>query len=555
MPGALQTDPLLDRLRQATLGEYDVACELGRGGMAAVYLAHDLALDRKVAIKVMLPDLLGGTEMVERFKREAKTAGSLSHPHIIPIYAVRDVDEMLFFVMKYVEGRSLDSVIVELGPLPLPMVQTILSQVAGALAHAHRRGVVHRDIKPANVMIDEEGFAVVTDFGIAKVQDASSLTSTGAAIGTPYYMSPEQGSGKPITGASDQYSLGIMAYEMLTGKTPFDAPSMMAVMSGHFFADPDPVRSRRPDCPEALESVVHCMLAKDPKDRFPSLDGVVAAVAAPTLAHDDPVRTQMVTLAKSGAKLQPRPSVPMSPVPPARRPRTAGAPRVSLTQRLRARPALSAGILLVLAALSVATGAMIGRLRNRTVLPLAAVSLGAPSSAAPEPRAPSPQPPDTSHLAAPSGAGPPTAPAPTASAKATRAPAPRPVEPRADTRAAAALQALRDSVARADSLARALQAQRQESLAAAARRAVPAPTPPTAAIPDTGGVLIGSRTTAAYYVDGVARGVLSGLLTLHLRAGPHRLSVNAEGCAAWDSTIVVRGGETVRVGYRAPRCP
>ncbi|HSB54437.1 MAG TPA: serine/threonine-protein kinase, partial [Gemmatimonadales bacterium] len=191
-----------ERLREATLGEYEILGELGRGGMAAVYLAHEVALDRKVAIKVMSPALVSGEGMIERFKREARTAASLSHPHIIPVYAVRESDHLLYFVMKFIAGRPLDGVLKELGPLPIPMIQMILQQVGGAFGYAHRRGIVHRDIKPANIMIDEEGWAVVTDFGIAKVSQAEGLTMTGMTVGTPTYMSPEQCMAQEVTGAS-----------------------------------------------------------------------------------------------------------------------------------------------------------------------------------------------------------------------------------------------------------------------------------------------------------------------------------------------------------------
>src|SRR2546427_4945869 len=186
-------EALLDALRHATLGDYEILAELGRGGMATVYLAHDVALDRKVAIKVLAPALLAmGEGMVERFKREARTAAALSHPHIIPIYAVRESDRVLYFVMQYVQGRALDSIIRDVGPLPIAMVQTILAQVGDALSYAHRHGIIHRDIKSANIMLDDEGRAVVTDFGIAKVVQAQGLTVTGVTVGTPTYMSPEQ---------------------------------------------------------------------------------------------------------------------------------------------------------------------------------------------------------------------------------------------------------------------------------------------------------------------------------------------------------------------------
>src|SRR5207302_1008452 len=187
-PLPAQHNAQLDALRKATLGEYEVLAELGRGGMATVYLAHDLALDRKVAIKVLAPALLlMGEGMVERFKREARTAAALSHPHIIPIYAVKESEHVLYFVMKYVQGRALDTVIRDVGTLPIPMVQTILAQVGDALGYAHRHGVIHRDIKSANIMLDEDGRAVVTDFGIAKVVQAEGLTMTGVTVGTPTY--------------------------------------------------------------------------------------------------------------------------------------------------------------------------------------------------------------------------------------------------------------------------------------------------------------------------------------------------------------------------------
>ena len=301
-PLPAQHNAQLDALRKATLGEYEVLAELGRGGMATVYLAHDLALDRKVAIKVLAPALLlMGEGMVERFKREARTAAALSHPHIIPIYAVKESEHVLYFVMKYVQGRALDTVIRDVGTLPIPMVQTILAQVGDALGYAHRHGVIHRDIKSANIMLDEDGRAVVTDFGIAKVVQAEGLTMTGVTVGTPTYMSPEQCATRDVTGASDQYSLGVVAYEMLTGRLPFLGESTMAVMYAHFNERPRPVAELRPDCPPNLSAGVMRMLEKDPARRWPSMDDIVAVCGRPSLRHDDPVRGEMITLAKAGA--------------------------------------------------------------------------------------------------------------------------------------------------------------------------------------------------------------------------------------------------------------
>src|SRR5437879_5939384 len=276
-PPDAERHALLDALRQATLGAYEVLAEVGHGGMATVYLAHDLALDRKVAIKVLEPALLlMGEGMAERFKREARTAAALSHPHIIPIYAVKEGERVLYFVMKYVQRRPLDSVIRDVGPLPIPMVQATVAWVGDALGYAHRHGVIHRDVKSANIMLDEEGWAVVTDFGIAKVLQAEGLTMTGVTVGTPTYMSPEQIGTHEVMGASDQYSLGVVAYEMLTGKLPFQDESIMSVMYAHFNRPPRPVTDLRPDCPANLAAAVMRMLEKDPARRWPTMDDVVA---------------------------------------------------------------------------------------------------------------------------------------------------------------------------------------------------------------------------------------------------------------------------------------
>jgi serine/threonine-protein kinase len=304
-------------LRDATLGEYEILSELGRGGMATVFLGHDISLDRKVAIKVMAPHLLEGEGMAERFKLEARTAAQLSHPHIIPIYAVKESESTLFFVMKFVEGKPLDDIIKKMGQLPIPMVKDTLTKVGSALGYAHRRGVVHRDVKPANVMIDEEGTPIVTDFGIAKVAEAKGLTMTGTTIGTPAYMSPEQCEAKPVTGASDQYSLGIVAWEMLTGQTPFAADSAVSIMYKHCHEPLPPLRDFRPDCPpEVLETVTR-MLAKDPADRWPSLEATIRKLGATTQDQLDPISRELLELARDTdpRELMAQLSTPRSPMP------------------------------------------------------------------------------------------------------------------------------------------------------------------------------------------------------------------------------------------------
>jgi serine/threonine protein kinase len=317
-PAPARDAGVIESLRRATVGEYEILGLLGRGGMATVYLAHDIALDRKVAIKVMSPHLLQGEGMAERFKREARTAGSLSHPHIIPIYAVKEAGDLLFFVMKFVEGRPLDSIIHEVGAMPFPMVQSIMQQVGSALGSAHRRGIIHRDIKPANIMLDVDGWAVVTDFGIAKVADKQGLTMTGATVGTPSYMSPEQcAATKELTQASDQYSLGVVAYEMLSGRLPFAQESVMAIMYAHFNEPPPPIQTARPDCPPVIATAVMRMMEKDPEKRWPTVEAAVAAFGAAPMAPDDPVRTRMMTLAHKGgaSQLLAGLSTPQSPTP------------------------------------------------------------------------------------------------------------------------------------------------------------------------------------------------------------------------------------------------
>ena len=324
----------LEALRRVTLGEYDIRGELGQGGMATVYLAHDIALDRKVAIKVMSTALFSMPGMVERFKREARTAASLSHPNIIPIYAVRESADLVYFVMKFVAGRSLESVLRAAGPLPLPLVRAVLYQVGEALSYAHQHSVVHRDIKPANIMLDTGGWVVVTDFGIAKVAESTGLTMTGATIGTPSYMSPEQCEAKQaLTGASDQYSLGVVAYEMLTGRVPFVADTTVGLLYAQVHEAPPPVAELRPDCPPDTAEGLMRMLAKTPTERWPDVGSAVAAFGGAPLTRDDPIRTQLAALAqaKRDADVR-RLATPISPVPRTRAARLP-APKASRTGR------------------------------------------------------------------------------------------------------------------------------------------------------------------------------------------------------------------------------
>jgi uncharacterized protein YjdB len=310
--GSYDLGDIIGRLRRATLGEFDIGRELGRGGMAAVFLAHEIALDRKVAIKVMAPGLMLGDGMIERFKQEAITVAQLHHPSIVSVYSVRQAEGLHFFVMRYVQGRSLEQVLQEARRLPLPIVRSILYQVGSALTYAHRSRVVHRDVKPANILIDEDGNAVVTDFGIAKAAEHPTQTLTGALVGTPAYMSPEQCAGGEVSGASDQYSLGAVAYEMVTGEPPF-AGSTLTVMQAHVERAPRPIRDLCGECPPEVEAAIHRMLAKDPGERWPRMADALTALGAEALPEEHPLRAELsryVIVAAATLSTTPTPSSP-----------------------------------------------------------------------------------------------------------------------------------------------------------------------------------------------------------------------------------------------------
>ena len=297
-------DPLRARLAEAIAGDYALLEELGRGGMATVHLAHDRALDRRVAIKVMAPHLVAVDGMAERFLQEARVAAALSHPHIVPIHAVRRSGDLLYFVMRYVEGRSLDVILAERGPLPVPMVRAILTQVGSALEAAHRKGVIHRDIKPANILIDEHGDAVVADFGIARVGARPGTTEVGQTVGTPEYMSTEQCAGWALTGAADQYSLGVVAYELLAGAPPFRGATLLEVVWKMVNEPAMPVIVHRRDVAEGLSDAIERMMSRRADERFPSVSDAIASLPPLTLAPDDPVRRELISFATARAAVR-----------------------------------------------------------------------------------------------------------------------------------------------------------------------------------------------------------------------------------------------------------
>ena len=277
-------DAVRDRL-QLALGEgFALKGRLGQGGFAVVYEAADERLKRRLAVKVLRAELDDVPGARERFRREAEAVAALRHPNIIPIYSVGEAHGLAFFVMPLIEGGSLADRLAREPRQPVEATRRILREAAAGLAAAHRAGIVHRDIKPDNILLDgPDARVVLTDFGIAKAlaADAGRLTQTGAVLGTPHYMSPEQASGeRTIDHRSDLYSLGIVGYQMLVGEVPFNAATVAAVLVRHLTQAPPPLLSRRPDCPPDLARAVMRCLAKAPEERFAAADDLLRALDA-----------------------------------------------------------------------------------------------------------------------------------------------------------------------------------------------------------------------------------------------------------------------------------
>ena len=271
------------RLADTLADSYEIEGEIGRGGMGIVYGARDLKLKRRVAIKVLPPDLAFRDEIRTRFLREAQTAARLSHPHIVPIHAVGESGGLVYFVMAYIDGESVAARLRRRDRLPAEEARRIMAETADALGLAHAMSVVHRDIKPDNILLEgTRRRVVVTDFGIAKALtdvEGSSLTGTGVAIGTPAYMSPEQAAGeKDIDARSDIYSLGVVAYEMLTGELPFKAPTVAGILLKQVTEVPTDIRELRSDCPDDLATSVMRCLDKEPENRWPTTDALRRAL-------------------------------------------------------------------------------------------------------------------------------------------------------------------------------------------------------------------------------------------------------------------------------------
>jgi serine/threonine-protein kinase len=316
------SDSLIDTLFD---GRYRIQRKLGAGGMADVYLAEDQELGRRVAIKILNGRHANDDQFIERFRREAKNAAALNHPNIVSIYDRGEAEDTYYIAMEFLDGRTLKELIVSRGAAPINVAIEYARQILSALRFAHRHGIVHRDIKPHNVLVDAEGRVKVTDFGIARA-GTSQMTETGSIVGTAQYLSPEQARGGEVDPRSDLYSLGVVLYELLTGKTPFDGETPVEIAMKHLSNAPKPPSKLRPDVTPELDKVVLRALAKNPDDRYQSADEMEAdlervargaPVSAATAATQVlPAAAAVAADPTSATMIAPPPSAPARAVPP-----------------------------------------------------------------------------------------------------------------------------------------------------------------------------------------------------------------------------------------------
>ncbi len=516
-------------LREEIKGEFTLGKMLGRGGMAVVYLATETHLSRKVALKVLPPELTFG-HGVDRFMREAKTAAALDHPHIIPIYRIGSGGKIFWYAMKFLEGTSLDDILKERGAYGLDEAIEILEQVADALDYAHVHQVIHRDIKPANIMLDNRDRVVITDFGIAKALTEGALTASGSVIGTPYFMSPEQGMGKPVSGAADQYSVAVMAFRMLAGHVPFDGDSAIDILHKHCMSDPPRLEESMPHLPTHVCDAVDKALSKKADDRFPTVSDFVAAMKDPDYQYARPsVQTVMLSSdeiaksASSSAKRKMATKTAKGGV--AARTQLAGKRAVPEPPVKKSR----AGIYATVAVLLLGGGGFAGytAMKGGAATPPATVAANSETPAAGV----------GADNPAPSGAG-----ADPAATVVTPPPAatPPPVvqqsqrqDPPRDTRRQTTPNTTPSTPPR-----------QQEPAPAPVSTAPPAAAPTAAATLAT--LRLGVTPAAEVTIDGVARGQQRQLVT-ELGGGPHLIRVEREGYVTKDTTVILTAGQTITV--------
>jgi serine/threonine protein kinase len=307
------------------IGErYEVEELVGTGGMSSVYRARDDVLERRVALKILHEHFSSDPEYVERFRREARAIARLNHPNIVTVIDRGEFEGRQFIVFEHVPGENLKEIVERDGPLPVSRALALTHEIARGLGFAHEHGVVHRDVKPQNVLLDESGAAKVTDFGIARsLEPADELTETGTLLGTSDYIAPEQATGQPVDERSDQYSLGVLLYELLTGEVPYPGETFMAVAMRHV-RDPVPsVRERRADVPAEVDAIVARAMAKRPEDRFPSMEAMMAAIEA-CLAEDAAGHTEANGVTDILPQVEPSPTRRPARPPPRRRRRRRG---------------------------------------------------------------------------------------------------------------------------------------------------------------------------------------------------------------------------------------
>ena len=286
-------------------GRYELEEVVGAGGMSSVFKARDMLLERNVALKILHEHYTEDDEYVERFRREARIVAQLSHPNIVTVIDRGEDQGRQFIVFELVEGRTLKEVLDAEGRLPVRSALEIALQVARGLAFAHENGLVHRDVKPQNVILNGDGRAKVTDFGIARSLDVQGVTQTGTVLGTSNYIAPEQARGDPVDGATDVYSLGVVLFELLTGEVPFPGDTFVAVAMRHVSEPPPSVLDRRPDVPPRVAHAIDRALEKDPADRFPTMDAFAAELEA-CLAVLGPAEDAEVTLVRRPPAVQRR---------------------------------------------------------------------------------------------------------------------------------------------------------------------------------------------------------------------------------------------------------